>query len=187
MPRARTNDAAEDVVIPKPRARKPRVLSVDGADLPPVRRRAPARPKVTPTPDEVPPRKAPTPLQTRRRASVKNTKAFLMVLGVCVVIAGVGLTIGILDKGTIDVVAVVNNRNEKISKGEVRDETGQTVTQTLQVQSDTRPNGGLPMGDPVVATPTPVPAVSTSTAASSSTPPLASPTAEQNATTTPAI
>lgn len=186
MPRARTNDAAEDIVISKPRARKPRAISVDGADAPPVRKRAPARPKVAPVLAEPLTRKAPTPLQTKRRLSSRNTKAFFIVLGVCVLLAGIGVTIGVLDKGAIDVVAVVNDRNEKVNKGEVRDESGKTITQTLQVQSDTRPNGGLPMGDPVAVPPVPEPTTSTAPEASSSTPSVSSSTEDNLATTTPA-
>jgi hypothetical protein len=86
---------------------------------------------------------------------------------ICVVMAGVGVGVGFMDKGTIDVIAVVNERNEKINKGEVRDELGNSVTQTIQVQSDARPNGGLPMGDAVAPEPTPVPEVASTTEATS--------------------
>jgi hypothetical protein len=187
MPRARTNDAEDDIVISKPRARKPRVISADVENKPPVRKRAPARSKVAPVLAEPVTRKAPTPIQTKRRQSSRNAKVFFTVLGACVLLSGIGLTIGVLDKGTIDVVAVVNDRNEKISKGEVRDESGKTITQTLQVQSDTRPNGGLPMGDPVVVPPVPVTETSTSTEVSSSTPSVASSTEDSLATTTPTV
>jgi hypothetical protein len=166
MPRARISDAEEDVVLPKTRARKPRAVSVVGDVAPAPRKRAAPRRRTVAAADPVDepaPRKAPTPLAARRRSRSKNTKAFFSVLAVCLVLAGIGVGIGVMDKGTIDVIAVVNERNEKISKGEVRDESGNAVTQTIQVQSDTRPNGGLPMGEPV--TPPPAPAVSTTTEA----------------------
>jgi hypothetical protein len=68
---------------------------------------------------------------------------------------GAGVLIGISDKGPIDVIAVVNERNEKIGRGEVRGEDGESVTRTVPVQnSDTRPNGGLVPAE-VVETPPP--------------------------------
>ena len=164
MPRARISEAGEDVVLPKTRARKPRAVSMDDV-APSVRKRAAPRARVavaTATTEDVS-RKAPTPLAARRRSHSKNTKVFFVVLFICVLVAGLGIGIGFMDKGTIDVVAVVNERNEKINKGEVRDESGNAITQTIQVQSDTRPNGGLPMGD--APAPTPVPEVSSSTEA----------------------
>jgi hypothetical protein len=81
-----------------------------------------------------------------------------------------------MDKGSIDVIAVVNDRNEKINKGEVRDESGNAVTQTIQVQTDSRPNGGLPMGDAPAPVPAPVSEVASTTVASS--------TPDKSATTT---
>jgi hypothetical protein len=117
-------------------------------------------------------------LASRRRSHSRNTKAFFTVVGICVVLAGVGVGIGFMDKGSIDVIAVVNERNEKINKGEVRDDSGNAVTQTIQVQSDTRPNGGLPMGDAVAPESAPVPEVASTTEATS--------TIEGSATTTEA-
>ncbi len=163
MPRARINDAEEDVVLPKPRVRKPRAVSVAGEITAP-RKRATPRPRVAVASVETVSRKAPTPISQQRRSRSRKAKSFFIVLAVGVVLAGVGVGIGLMDKGAIDVIAVVNDRNEKINKGEVRDESGNTVTQTLQVQSDTRPNGGLPMGD-AVETPPPVTEVSTTTQA----------------------
>jgi hypothetical protein len=68
------------------------------------------------------------------------------------------------DNGQIDVVAVVNERNERINRGEVR-EGESTITVPVQ-SSDIRPNGGLTPAD--APTPPPVPETpATSTATSS--------------------
>jgi hypothetical protein len=186
MPRARISEANDDVVLPKTRARKPRAVSSDIETTPTPRKRAAPRPRVTVSNiervNDSAPRKAPTPLSRQRRSRTRNTKAFFTVLGICILLTGAGIGIGFMDKGTIDVVAVVNERNEKINKGEVRDELGNAVTQTIQVQTDSRPNGGLPMGD-VVDVP-PAPPVSTTTEATS-TPETATTTeAVSSATTT---
>ncbi len=164
MPRARINDATEDVVLPKPRARKPRAISVDGDNIPAPRKRAAPRPRAVISESAPPARKAPTQVAARRRNHSRNSKSFFAVLGICLLITGMGIGIGFMDTGVIDVVAVVSERNEKINKGEVRDESGNAVTQTIQVQTDTRPNGGLPMGDPIETPPTPPPPVATTTA-----------------------
>lgn len=181
MPRARINDATEDIVLPKTRARKPRAVSVDGS-TPAPRKRAAPRPRVAPVATEPVPRKAPTPLSAQRRTRSKKTKSLFLVVALGIVLAGTGVVIGVLDKGTIDVVAVVNERNEKINKGEVRDAAGNAVTQTIQVQTDARPNGGLPMGD-AVDVPQVTPAVSSTTEATSTTE-TASSTETIDATTT---
>jgi hypothetical protein len=163
MPRARINDATEDAVLPKTRARKPRAVSVTAETSAP-RKRVTPRPRVAEISHEVAPRKAPTPLSQQRRSRSKKTKTFFGVIVFCMVLGGAGVTVGVMDKGSIDVVAVVNERNEKINKGEVRDDSGNTITQTLQVQSDTRPNGGLPMGEAVDQPPV-APQVSSTTEA----------------------
>lgn len=166
MPRARINAPEDEVVLTKPRTRKPRVVDGDVRIAPAPRKRAPARPRASaPTRVEEPVRKAPTPLSARKQRHAQKSKSILVVLGICVVLSGVGVGIGFMDRGSIDVIAVVTERNEKINKGEVRDESGNAITQTLQVQNgDTRPNGGLPMGDPVAQPPTPEPEVATTTA-----------------------
>lgn len=168
MPRARTSVDDEEVVVTKPRARRARAVSTVGEAVvapAPRRRAAPRAPKVML--EEVPARKAPTPLASAKRSQTKKTKTFVSVLGVCVVCIGLGVGIGFLDAGEINVVAVVTERNEQINKGEVRDEAGNTITQTIQVQNgDTRPNGGLTIGDPI-AVPPPVSEVATSTEATS--------------------
>ena len=163
MPRARINDATEDVVLSKPRARKPRAISDDGDNIPAPRKRAAPRPRAVILESAPTARKAPTQVAARRRTHSRNSKSFFAVLGICLLITGMGIGIGFMDTGVIDVVAVVSERNEKINKGEIRNEAGQVVTQTLQVQNaDARPNGGLKLGDaPAVVTPMPEAATST--------------------------
>ena len=179
MPRARINADGEEVVLPKTRTRKPRVISAVG-EVKVVRKRATPRPSVVSVETEpvlVPAtRKAPTTLAAKRRGRSQKSKTLITVLGLCLVLSGAGVGIGFTDSGSINVVAVVNERNEKINKGEIRDEAGQVVTQTLQVQNaDARPNGGLKLGDtpaivpPVPETATSTGAISTSTESSSST------------------
>jgi hypothetical protein len=164
MPRARINDATEDIVLPKTRARRTRAVE-SGEEKPAPRKRAAPRPRAVATSIEPSPRKAPTDISYKRRSHSRKTKSLFVVVGICLVLTGIGVGIGLMDRGAIDVVAVVNERNEKINKGEVRDESGNAITQTLQVQSDTRPNGGLPMGEAVETPPAPV--ASTTTEATS--------------------
>ncbi len=169
MPRARINADGEEIVLPKTRTRKPRVVPAEG-EVKVVRKRAAPRPRVvSPDPEPASPalsRKAPTPLAAKRKSRSQKSKTLIAVLGVCFLIGVAGVGIGFMDGGSIDVVAVVNERNEKINKGEVRDDSGQVVTQTIQVQNeDARPNGGLKIGDaPVTSTP----AISTPNEATSS-------------------
>ena len=167
MPRARINVDGEEVVLPKTKTRKPRVVPRDEGDVKVVRKRAAPRPQIILTePQQPAPRKAPTALLARRRSHSQKSKTLLSVLGMCILLCAAGIGIGFMDKGSIDVIAVVNDRNEKINKGEVRDESGQVVTQTIQVQNaDTRPNGGLKIGDAPV---TPAPIISPETQATTS-------------------
>lgn len=158
MPRARINDATEDIVLPKTRVRRTRVVS--DVEKPAPRKRVATRSRAVVATESVP-RKAPTALSQQRQSHSKKTKSLLVVVSVCLLLTSIGIGIGFASPGEINVVAVVNERNEKINKGEVRDASGNAVTQTIQVQSDTRPNGGLPLGDEV--DPPPVPAVSTTT------------------------
>lgn len=134
-------------------------------------------------------RKAPTNVSTQRQHYKRNFRAFMIVCVVCAVIAGSGVLVGMFDKGAIDVIAVVNERNEKISRGEVRDAvTGEPITVSVPVQNDdTRPNGGLKIADPAPAPevmPSPEP-VATSTASTTET--MASSTPDASTTTDPAL
>lgn len=174
MPRARTTASEDVVVVQKPRASRARaVVSVDGESVPAPRKRAPQKtaPKKVvsaseslsePEPAPVAQRKAPTSIASERRTKVRTTKMFVTVATFCAVLTGAGVTVGMFDHGAIDVVAVVNSRNEQISRGEVRDESGQTVTNAVPVQTD---NSGLRIADPSVPTqvtpPTPIASTTT--------------------------
>ncbi|MES2749116.1 MAG: hypothetical protein V4606_01860 [Patescibacteria group bacterium] len=161
MPRARINDTEEEVVLPKTRTRKPRVVSDTEEPVKVVRKRVAPRPRATADPEPIY-RKAPTPLSAQRKSRSKKSKTLAGVFGMCLLLSGVGIGIGFMDRGEIDVVAVVNERNEKINKGEIRDEAGQVITQTIQVQNpDSRPNGGLKIGDAPATVPLPVEATTT--------------------------
>jgi hypothetical protein len=186
MPRANTTD--DEAVVPKKRAPRKRVV-VDADEAPAPRPRAPRRPRVTESPARAAEpvatetvRKAPTPLREERTRGKRSARTLLVALVLCVLVATGGVLVGMTDGGQIDVVAVVNERNEKISRGEVRDEQGNAVTMTVPVQNaDTRANGGLTPMDPADSPPPPAPEpAATSTA--STTKETASSTAESDVT-----
>jgi hypothetical protein len=175
MPRARTTPATDDeTVIKKPRATRTRTVSSDDVEKPAPRRRrtveAVPEPVIHHSPAHDHTRKAPTALGDRHRKQTRNSRGLLFVSTFCAILIACSLGVGILDHGVIDVVAVVNERNEKINRGEVRDANGQAVTQTVSVQSpETRPNGGLILADVQPATnPTPTDSVLATESASSS-------------------
>jgi hypothetical protein len=148
MPRARTTLAeTEENLVKKPRARSARVVSVPSEPVTASSRRRPSAATVVST---EPVRKAPTPLRARQYSTVRSFRLLGVVTSICLILIGSGIAIGSLDTGVIDVVAVVNDRNEKINRGEVRDAiTGEPVTMRVPVQnSDPRPNGGLTPADP---------------------------------------
>lgn len=173
MSKARMTEIDKDsVVVKKPRAPRTRAVLSDEEKAVP-RKRAPRRvtaesvtPVSAPTASDTV-RKAPTSLGVQRQKTTRSKRALLGVSILCVVLAGIGIGVGVLDRGAIDVVAVVNDRNEKINRGEVRDEvTGEPVTLAVPVQtSDTRVNGGLQIADPAaVPQVTPVAVEATTTA-----------------------
>jgi hypothetical protein len=173
MPRARTTTAIEDEgVVKKPRTTRVRAIS-SSEDSPPKapRKRAPKRVSEAVVETE-PVRKAPTAFREQKRTSSTGTRNFLIIVVICLSIISTGLGIGFSDKGQINVVAIVNERNEKINRGEVRSANGEAITQTIPVQgSDNRPNGGLIPAD----TPPPV------------APPTETAPSESSATTTPEL
>lgn len=166
MPRARTPESEDVVVIKKPRAPRTRAVSVDGETKPASQKRAPRKTvsKVESVIEEVEvepvtttQRKAPTAIASERKRSVRSNWIFSVVATFCVLLVGAGVVVGLFDHGPIDVVTVVTIRNEKIARGEVRDENGQVVTTSVPTQIDNRPNGGLSMAAPTpIATSTPV-------------------------------
>jgi hypothetical protein len=180
MPKVSTSKTEEEAIVVAPRKRAPRKRApVDGETPAPRSRvrktavRHDDEPSVRPEPsDEHQSRRAPTPLKAQRLASKRNTNSLVIGLVGLAIGIGAGVGIGYSDNGQIDVVAVVNERNEKINRVEVRGDNGESVTQTVPVQNtDTRPNGGLvPMETPSApatsetpaATTTPVDATATS-------------------------
>jgi len=192
MPRVSTEKTEEEIAAPKkraPRKRAPaapkeagepavrpraRRTSVHGVEPAAVQRTAPEVTAVA--------RKAPTPLSAERRQAKRGSRVLLFAAGVLLVLGGAGVGIGMTDGGQIDVVAVVNDRNEKINRGEVRDAAGNAIIQNVAVHdSGVRANGGLVPAD-LVATPPPVvPETLASTSVSSTT----SEVATSTVTTTP--
>ena len=137
MPRART-DESNDVVLKKPRAPRTRLVSInDRAAVVVPRKRAPRRTAakeltdsetVATEPEAESSRKAPTALSRERKQSVRSSRLFVVVATFCILLIGAGVVVGMFDHGPIDVLTVVTNRNEKIARGEVRDENGQVIT-----------------------------------------------------------
>lgn len=174
MPRARTTTTEESLVdAPKKRAPRKRAPTVDDEMVMP-RPRAPRRKVVVKeteveVPRPTPPvsgRRAPTPLRAERTATAKSRQSLFVALILFFVLSGVGVAIGMSDSGQIDVVAVVNERNERVNRGEVR--TGES-TITVPVQNgDVRPNGGLVPADPGSIPPPPEPEAATTTDATAS-------------------
>ncbi len=175
MPRARTTTTEDELLdVPKKRAPRKRVPAVDGEVATP-RPRAPRRKAaVAPTIEEpvrvadvTSDRRAPTPLRAERSAQAKSRRSLIIVALFFVVCTGIGIGIGMSDSGQIDVVAVVNERNERVNRGEVRE--GESAISVPVQNSDIRPNGGLVPADPsaipppVVDTATTTDVVSTST------------------------
>ena len=159
MPRAVTADS-EDVVVKKPRASRARAASADSGVATAVRKRAPRKTATKPetssetlatVAEPTPARKAPTAIASERKRSIRRTQIFVVVTTFSILLVGAGVVVGMFDHGQIDVVSVVTIRNEKIARGEVRDESGQIITTVVPAQTDNRPNGGL-----TIATPTPV-------------------------------
>jgi len=133
MPKVINDDTAPKKTAPRKRATRPRAAGVsEKTPSPRVRRTASARvsDSTSVTSSSVRTRRAPTTVSTsdskRNLSKEKPSVLFLSVLGFCIVTTGIGVVIGLSDKGQIDVVAVVNDRNERINRGEVRE--GETVT-----------------------------------------------------------
>lgn len=170
MPRARTTTTEEETLAPKKRAPRKRVAPVvDGEAPAPRAPRAPRKrvePAVEAAPVEVertePARRAPTSIREQRKAVSRGRRSLVWTLGIVLILCGTGVAIGMSDNGQIDVVAVVNERNERVNRGEVR-EGESTITVPVQ-SSDVRPNGGFTPADAPTPPPTPeTPATSTAT------------------------
>jgi len=164
MPRARTASSEEEAVVVAPKKRAPRKRvprieeAVEESQLAPKPRvrRPRATPKVNEEVAEVaePVRRAPTPIQAERRAVKRGNRALVIVAIFFVLVTGSGVAIGMTDAGPIDVVAVVNERNERVGRGEVRE--GENSV-TVPVQNTTAgANGGMVPADPSLV-PTPPP------------------------------
>ncbi len=161
MPRARLLSETEaSVDVPKKRAPRKRVAATADVEEVTSRPRAPRRRTVKVTveepvcerePEVVAQRRAPTPLAIERKQASRSRRSILVALVLFFGIAGIGVAIGMSDQGQIDVVAVVNERNERINRGEVR-EGESTITVPVQ-NTDVRPNGGLIPADPSAVPP----------------------------------
>lgn len=172
MPRA-SQETVEDVSVPKKRAPRKRTPKAEGETTPRPRVRRSTKKtveevRVSSATDvteesEVSTRKAPTPLAAKKQNAKRNTKVLWSALVFAAVLTTAGIMIGLSDRGQIDVIAVVNERNEKINRGEVRDEAGNPVTINVPVQNaSNEPNGGLVPADPAyIQTPPPVVATTT--------------------------
>jgi hypothetical protein len=194
MPRAGTPESEDVVVVKKPRAPRTRAVSAEGEEKPAPRKRAPRKtaPKAEPVAEEVvdepvvtPGRKAPTAIAANRKRRSRSNVVYSVIATFCLLLIGAGVAVGLFDHGQIDVVTVVTQRNEKIARGEVRDENGQLITTAVPTQVDNRPNGGLTMAAPTpVATTTPVVETPVATTTATSTDATATSTASTTKPTT---
>ena len=196
MPRARTMTTEEDTLAPKKRAPRKRAVAVTEGEIPAPR--APRAPRKRAEPVEVvapievaraePTRRAPTPISAQRKAVSRGRRSLVWTLGIVLLLCGAGVGIGMSDRGQIDVVAVVNERNERVNRGEVR-EGESTITVPVQ-NGDIRPNGGLtpadvPVTPPATETAATTTATSTETTASTTEPVTESITETPNETAPP--
>lgn len=180
MPRATIGGTEEEILVaPKKRAPRKRVSKAlaspegEGVAKPPRPRTRRTVPKSLSAEDvleqsfEAVARRAPTPLQAEKQHATRSGR-LLWVTGL-LTLAGCGaaVAIGLSDAGQIDVVAIVNDHNEQVQRGELRDANGAPVTIVVPVQTtDIRPNGGLVPADPATIPPpssAPVPEAATST------------------------
>ncbi len=115
-------------------------------------------------------RKAPTTVMKRPGSNKRQSRALIILVILFGVLSGIGVLVGLSDQGSINVVAIINERNEMIAKGEARNADGVTEVRSIPVQNtDDRPNGGLRPSQSVAAPQDPPPAeseVATSTATS---------------------
>jgi hypothetical protein len=192
MPRPRkTIDESESVLPAAARKRAPRKkVTSEGDGVTPSPRRRVSRTAVT-SPVDVPvsanrmvTRKAPTPVAaTMREGSRRRTQA-VVTFAFSLVLAGAGVAIGMSDKGTIDVVASITEQNERINRGEVRDESGGVVTGTVPVQNvGNVPNGGFVPVENTEAAPTPVTETTPEATQDQAAPTSTAPTAESDVST----
>lgn len=111
---SRARKTIEEEELPKKRVTRPRVKKVFDEDILIEEELAPSR-------------RAPTNINIS--SEKRSPKKLLFVFGISILLAGFGIFIGMSDEGQIDVVAVVNERNERINRGEVREgESDQIVT-----------------------------------------------------------
>ncbi len=154
MPRPRKSVSDTEAVVAAPRKRVSRSRVVgDGDGITPSPKRRVVKKAVT-SPVDVPTsgtrvlRKAPTPVAAQNRTREQKRVRLLIVVGLSIVLTGAGIAIGFSDTGVIDVVASVNEQNEKINRGEVKDASGATVTGLVPVQNiGNVPNGGFKIDD----------------------------------------
>ncbi len=183
MPRPRKVTTDEELVpAPRKRVSRPRATTSGSGESTTPRRRVPrvTAPVVEVTSLSRPLRKAPTPVAAALSSRSKRRTQFAIVFGIAVVLSGCGAAIGMSDSGTIDVVASITDRNERINRGEVLDAAGGVVTGTVPVQNTGNvANGGFRAADPsTVVPPPPPPAEAPAASSTESVPETASTTDE---------
>jgi hypothetical protein len=185
MPRVKV-ETTEEALAPAPKKRAPRKRAESASVAEAVPRVRAPRKRALPIAREESKevssesvRRAPTPLRAEAQVVKKGRRALIVALIVAFLITGTGVGIGLTDRGEIDVVAVVNERNERIHRGEVR-EGESSITIPVQ-NTDSRPNGGLVPIDPSqIPNPTPASEAVTSNETTAT-------TTETTATTTESV
>jgi hypothetical protein len=120
MPRVAKKDDTEEVVRKTPRRRTTRADDTETSTSPRAPRARTAKPRVNnEASSSTPSRKAPTsierPVSSRRRLSIPS----IITITIATLFVGTGVVIGLQDTGEIDVAKVIEERNERIARGEL--------------------------------------------------------------------
>ncbi len=148
-----------EVLETKKRAPRKRVAKPldDGEEVKPKRAKKTAKKVV----EEEVVRKAPTPIaQTKRER--RFVRKHIIVVGVLMILGlGSSAAIGLTDKGQIDIVTIIDERNKKAA------ERGEKL---IAAEEELLPDGGLIPADPSTATPQATSTPNSATSTASSTP-----------------
>lgn len=132
-------------------------------------------------------RKAPTPLQASRSRKKRHYRLTFSVFFVCIVTTAASITLGVREDGILNPERIIQERNERIARGEVIDtDYGARANMTIPVQRDNRPNGGgRGMGDLDAPEPEPQPETNATSTATSTDAGIDDGTASSTSTSTP--
>ncbi len=126
-----------------------------------------------------PVRKAPTPIAANRADSQAKRNQFLIVGAIFIVGIGASAAISFFDEGSIDVNQAIEERNERLRSGQLKDgDTGRIIVPVQNTAANQLPDGGLVGLGIGTKPPAPPPATTTATSTASTTDATASSTEE---------